>query len=376
MKVGQLGVIALKFQRCVRHWKSLVIMLLRLSPVLVGIRRRALVLKGRRWRLAQICLLLLVLWSVVPGFSRARGIDQRLDTKWTLQGEVHAVVQPADVYLCLATLTGHFRLSGFHGAPVWPQTIWLRLLLIVFALLVMGTFYRFHFRQITKAISVRFDERLAERTRIARELHDTLLQTVQGSKLVADDALEKSDDPVHMQRAMKRLSAWLGQAILEAQAALSSLRTSTLDPDIETNDLAIGLWRVTQACLSDRSIEVKFSMEGRPGDMDPIAHDHVFRIGFEAIHNACEHSSASQLEISLEYGDDLTLCVNDNGIGIEQVILTDWKPAHPGLEEIHQRALQIGGKLSIVSAPNSGTQLTLVVPGESVYRKSSPMHWD
>jgi signal transduction histidine kinase len=328
-----------------------------------------LVLTPSKWRLAQICLLLLVLWPVVPGFSRARITDQTIQTNWTTEREVHAVVQPADVYLCLGTLLSRF--SGFHSAPVWHQTTWLRLLFIVFALLVMVASYRFHVRQIGKAISVKFDERFAERTRIALELHDTLLQTVQGSKLVADDALERSDDPVNMQRAMKRLSAWLGQAILEAQAALSSLRTATLDPDIEANDLAVSLLRVTQACLIDGSIKIKFSMEGQPRDMYPIARDQLFRIGHEAIRNACEHSSASQLEISLKYGDSLTLLVNDNSIGVEQAILTDSKPAHTGLEEMHQRADRIGAKLSIVSDPTSGTQLTLVVPGENVFRKSS-----
>jgi signal transduction histidine kinase len=305
----------------------------------------------------------------VPGFSRARITDQTIQTNWTTEREVHAVVQPADVYLFLGTLLSRF--SGFQSAPLWHQTIWLRVLFIGFALLVMVASYRFHVRQIGKAISVKFDERFAERTRIALELHDTLLQTVQGSKLVADDSLEKSDDPVNMQRAMKRLSVWLGQAILEAQAALSSLRTATCDPDIETNDLPFGLWRVTQACLIDRSIKVKFSMEGRPRDMYPFAREQVFRIGYEAVRNACEHSSASQLEISLKYGDSLTLLVNVNGIGVEQPILTDSKPAHPGFEDVHQRAVRIGGKLSIVSAPDSGTQLTLVVPGENVFRKSS-----
>jgi len=78
-------------------------------------------------------------------------------------------------------------------------------------------------------VRVRFDERLAERTRIARELQDTMLQTVQGSKLVADDALENSNDSVHMRLVLEKLSSWLGQATQEGQAALNSLRTATTD---------------------------------------------------------------------------------------------------------------------------------------------------
>jgi signal transduction histidine kinase len=80
----------------------------------------------------------------------------------------------------------------------------------------------------------RFDERLAERTRIARDLHDTFLQTIQGSKLVADAALKQSTDSSRMRGALEQLSIWLGRATEEGRAALNSLRTSTT----ETNDLA------------------------------------------------------------------------------------------------------------------------------------------
>ena len=91
---------------------------------------------------------------------------------------------------------------------------------------------RLRLRRIAKSIRARFDERLAQRTRIARELHDTMLQTVQGSKFVADDALEKANDITHMRLALEKLSSWLGQATQEGQEALNSLPTST----IEEND--------------------------------------------------------------------------------------------------------------------------------------------
>jgi ligand-binding sensor domain-containing protein len=179
----------------------------------------------------------------------------------------------------------------FTIAPAWYQTLWFRILFVVSALFVIWILYRLRLRQVARAIGVRFNERLAERTRIARELHDTLLQTVQGSKLVADDALERPDDSAHMQRAMKKLSGWLGQATQEGRAALHSLRTST----IETNDLAAGLRRAAEECLLNKSMAVKFSVAGGSRDMHPIARDEIYRIGFEAIRNACEHASASEL---------------------------------------------------------------------------------
>ena len=84
-------------------------------------------------------------------------------------------------------------------------------------------------RMVARAIRVRSDERLDTQTRIAHELYDTMLQTIEGSKFVADAALERADDSVHMRLAMEKLSNWLGQAIKEGQAGLKSLRTSTTE---------------------------------------------------------------------------------------------------------------------------------------------------
>ena len=91
---------------------------------------------------------------------------------------------------------------------------------------------RLRLRILASAIRARFDRRLAEQTRIARELHDNMLQTIQGSKFVADDALEKPNDSAHMRATLEKLSNWLGNATQEAQAALDSLPT----PEIEKND--------------------------------------------------------------------------------------------------------------------------------------------
>lgn len=254
----------------------------------------------------------------------------------------------------------------FSIAPAWYQTGWFRLLCVVSALFIVWTVYRLRLRQVARAMSVRFDERLAERTRIARELHDTLLQTVQGSKFVADDALDTADDSARMRRSMEKLAGWLGQATQEGRAALNSLRTST----IETNDLAAGLRRATEECLPDKSMAVKFSVAGGPRDMHPIARDEIYRIGYEAIRNACEHASASELTVSLNYAQDLTLRVIDNGVGVEPAVLAGGKEGHFGLRGMRERAERIGSKLTLNSSPHSGTEMTLVVPGSVIFRKA------
>jgi hypothetical protein len=138
---------------------------------------------------------------------------------------------------------------AFSIAPTWYQATSFRILCLLSAGLIAWGLYRLRIRQVARAMGARFDARLDERTRLARELHDTFLQTVQGSKLVADDALEQSGDPVRTLRALEKLSAWLGQATEEGRAALDSLRTSTT----ETNDLAEAFRRATEnRIISDR----------------------------------------------------------------------------------------------------------------------------
>jgi len=251
--------------------------------------------------------------------------------------------------------------------PFFYQTIWFRIAMIATGLLLVFGLFRLRLYQATARLNVRFDERLAERTRIARELHDTLLQTIQGSKLVADDALERATDFAHLHGKVEQLARWLGQATQEGRAALNSLRTAS----IETNDLAAGLRRATEECSLNRSMTVKFSVTGGPKDTHPIARDEIYRIGYEAIRNACEHSSASELEVSLSYAQDLTLRVKDNGAGIDPAVVTEGREGHFGLQGMRERAERINSKFTLNSAPDSGTEITLIVPGNVVFRKAS-----
>ena len=255
---------------------------------------------------------------------------------------------------------------AFSVAPAWYQTNWFRVICVIAGLFVLWSIYRLRVRQIAIDISARFDERLAERTRMARELHDTFLQTIQGSKMVADDALEQSTDSVRMRKAMERLSEWLGQAMQEGRAALNSLRSSTT----EKNDLAEAFRRATKNGIIPRSMAVNLSVVGEARELHPIVRDEVYRIGDEAIRNAYLHSRASRLEVELRYSQVLSVRVSDNGIGIDPAVSQKGKDGHFGLQGMRERADRIGGKLTLVSSASSGTEITLVVPGRIVFRKT------
>src|SRR6185295_9455083 len=135
--------------------------------------------------------------------------------------------------------------------------------------------------------------------------------------------------------------------------------------------LAASLRTATEECSLNKPMTVKFSATGGPRDMHPVPRDEIYRIGYEAIRNACEHSSATQVEVSLNYAHDLTLCVKDNGEGIDATVMTEGKAGHFGLQGMKERARQIESKFTLVSTPTTGTEITLVVPGSIIFRKPS-----
>ena len=294
-----------------------------------------------------------------------------VDSEW-----LDAPAKPVAIFsnIPVGTHTLHVRACNRNGVwdrqgvafivtqqPYFYQTRWFIAAMVALGIMLVVLIYRLRVAQISRQMSARFDERLAERTRVARELHDTLLQTVQGSKMVADHALKNPVDHTRMVRAMEQLSTWLAQATEEGRAALQSLRSSTT----EKNDLAEAFRRAIDECGGN---EKSFSVNGVSREMHPVVRDEIYRIGYEAIRNACTHSGAGKLEVELTYAHDLTLRVSDDGVGIEAAVIEQGKEGHFGLRGMKERAERIGAKFTLDSSPNSGTVITLVVPGRIAFR--------
>jgi len=267
----------------------------------------------------------------------------------------------------IATPQGGWSATGavlhIEVLPPWWGTWWFKLACVSCLLFATFSLLSYRTRQVVHQFEVRLRERLEERTRIARELHDTLLQTIEGSKLVADDALDQPADPVRMRRAVAQLSEWLARAIHEGRAALHSLRTSTT----ERNDLAEGLRRATEECRIFSPMKTTLSVQGETREMHPVARDEVYRIAYEAIRNACVHSKASELKVELRYAQDLSIRISDNGVGIPALLISGGKDRHYGLQGMRERAERIGGKLKVISSANSGTEITLGIPGRVIF---------
>ena len=248
--------------------------------------------------------------------------------------------------------------------PHFYETSWFLAVIVVMVLLAAAGAYRWHVLQLSEQLSARFDERLAERTRVARDLHDTFLQTVQGSKLVVDHALKEPDDHVRLLRAVRQLEGWLERAVEEGRTALNSLRTSSTG----TSDLVGAIRQAIDECRTHTRIDTTLSLKGDAKEIHPIVGEEIHRIAYEAIRNAWVHSGADTLKITLNKGHSLTLSVSDNGVGMDSATLERGKEGHFGLRGMRERAERIGATLTIASVQGSGTTLNLMVPGRIAFR--------
>jgi signal transduction histidine kinase len=137
---------------------------------------------------------------------------------------------------------------------------------------------------------------------------------------------------------------------------------------LEKNDLAEALRRAIDECGIGSSVKVSLSVNGDFKEIHPVVRDEAYRIAYEAIRNSCAHSGAERLEVALEYAHDLTLQISDNGVGIDGEVIDQGKEGHYGLRGMRERAERIGGKFNLVSTPDSGATITLVVPGRLAFR--------
>ena len=219
-------------------------------------------------------------------------------------------------------------------------------------------------RKLTEdQLTVRFEERLAERTRIARELHDTLLQSFQGLMLhfqAVDDLLPPGKAKEALEKALDRAD----QAIVEGREAIQNLRSST----IITNELGEAIAALGEEFGGNGSSRLRVSMEGTPRELHPILRDEIYRIAREALRNAFLHSQAGKIEADITYDARLLrLRIRDDGMGIDRKLLETGRDGHWGLRGMRERAQQIGAQLDIWSETGAGTEVELRVPGSVAY---------
>jgi PAS domain S-box-containing protein len=212
--------------------------------------------------------------------------------------------------------------------------------------------------------------RLEERSRIARELHDTLLQTVQGASLLLGAALDEESQDSSLKPRLQRILQLVGQAVEEGRSAIDGLRSS----DSHTSDLVLALSRVQQELKLPSDIEFQVMVTGIQRRWPPRIQNEIYRIGREALVNAVCHSEAKRIDLELQYSDrELCMRIRDNGCGIDLRVLEKGRDRHWGLASMRERATRIGGLLNILTSPTAGTEVQLFVPNSTALDVSIPL---
>jgi len=208
--------------------------------------------------------------------------------------------------------------------------------------------------------SIRQTTPLEERTRIAQELHDTLLQTLLSASMQLGVVLDSLPSDSPMKSRLYRALQLMEHGIQEGRDMIQGLRLT----DSCALDLVQALSEVRQENAVQAEMEFRFIVSGREQPLRPPIGPEVYRIGREALLNAFRHSRAKCVELELEYTDrNLHMCVRDNGCGIDPQVLHTGRQAHWGLAGMRERAAIIGGLLKIYSRINDGTEVHLSVPG-------------
>jgi signal transduction histidine kinase/ligand-binding sensor domain-containing protein len=289
--------------------------------------------------------------SLTPGRHRFRVIACNNDGVWNEVG---------------ATL-------DFAVAPAYYQTIWFRSLSVLAFLAAAAGLYRLRLREVARQFHIRTEERVAERTRIARALHDTLLQSFQAALMKCHAVTlllpNRADEA---QRALKGVIEQAERAITEGRDAVQGLRSST----VETNELARAITTHGEELAADQAgpnpPDFRVIVQGTSRELVPLVRDEVYRIASEALRNAFQHAQARRIEVEILYDRrQLQLQVRDNGKGIEPKVLAEGERAgHYGLRGMHERAKLVMGKLAVSNGNDSGTEVDLTIPASVAYAKS------
>ncbi|HLK20771.1 MAG TPA: two-component regulator propeller domain-containing protein [Bryobacteraceae bacterium] len=254
---------------------------------------------------------------------------------------------------------------AFEIEPAFWQAAWFQFSVLIGAAAAALALYQYRMRMITRQLSLRFEERLVERTRIAQELHDTLLQGFLSASMQLHVAIDRLPPDSPERTALTKIVELMGQVIEEGRNALRGLRLSG------GFDLEQAFSLVPQDLSTEEDVDFRVIVEGHPRPLHPLVRDEVYRIGREALVNAFSHSKAKKIEAELEYGSsELRVLIRDNGRGIDPEVLKRGREGHWGLPGMRERAERIGARLSLWSRAAAGTEVELSIPSELAFQST------
>ena len=257
--------------------------------------------------------------------------------------------------------------------PHFYQTSWFYAMCAMGFLALLFMAYQLRLRQLEREFNMRLEERLDERSRIARELHDTLLQSFQG--LMISFQAARNLLPGRTEEAIRTLERAIregDQAVGEGRDAIQNLRLGAAQTHLE--DLLRSTGQELRDALAGNGHLAAFQVviEGQARTLSPFIQDEIYRIAREVLRNAFQHAHAHRIEAAIQYDPDLfRLRIRDDGKGIDAEVLNEGARAgHWGLPGIRERAKRIGAKLALWSESGAGTEVELTVPASVAYATS------
>lgn len=264
---------------------------------------------------------------------------------------------------------GVFASAVVKGRLAFWRTWWFPFVCVFVGAIVILGLHRLRLLQISRELNQRFEERLAERTRVAQELHDTLLQGLLSASMQLHVAVDQLPDNTTSRPAFNHILKMMEQIVNEGRNTLRGLR-STGD---SAHDLRASFSRVPQELGHDRTLNFRVSEEGAPLPLRPVIRDEVYSIGREALVNAFRHSGASNITVELDYGaKQLRILVRDDGCGIDPQVLESGREGHWGLSGMRERSERIGAKLHVRSRVGDGTEVALLVSNDVAFESDPP----
>jgi signal transduction histidine kinase len=314
--------------------------------------------------------------------------SDRLRFRYRLDGFDHAWSEPVAsrqaIYTNLGPGSYQFRVAASNSDGLWNgseatvpfkiepafwQAWWFQLSCVLCLAGFTWLLYRLRLLRLARQFDMRVEERTAERTRIARELHDSLLQGFQGLLLYLQAAQHMLPArPDEAKQAIEKVLDQGDHALAEARSAVQNLRASAVVPDDLPQALAaIG----KELTVPGHTSEFRVLVEGKARNLDPILRDEVYRFAREALRNAFGHAEAQNIEAEVAYGElNFSLRVRDDGIGIDPKVLDRGsRPGHWGLPGMRERAETLGGKMEVWSESGAGTEVELTIPAAVAYEE-------
>lgn len=254
----------------------------------------------------------------------------------------------------------------FSVAPAYYQTTWFRLSCVAAFLALLWALYQLRLHQVARQFNMRLEERVNERTRIARDLHDTLLQNLHG--LLFRFQAARNMLPRRAEEAMEALDGAITraeQAIAESRDTIKDLRSERGIPtDLAELLTQTGKELETVADANGNPPIFRVIVEGERQALSPALQDEVYRIARELLRNAFQHARAHHIEAEIRYDNHLLrVHIRDDGKGMDPKVLKEGgQPGHWGLPGVRERAKQIGARLDFWSEAGAGTEVQLTVP--------------